>query len=191
MSTAKRRAVYEEFLKVPEWKVAEIIDGELIVTPRPATPHAHAGGAVHLDIGSAFGGPPGTPERPGGWWILFEPELHLADDVLVPDFAGWRRDRLPVLPAAAFVPQVPDWVCEVLSPSTGKIDRTRKMRIYAHEKIGHLWLVDPLARTLEVYRLEDGTWVVVDNFGDDDRVRAEPFAAIEVALERWWLPTAP
>jgi Uma2 family endonuclease len=144
------------------------------------------------DVGSAFGGPPGHPDRPGGWWILFEPEVHLGDDVLVPDLAGWRRERLLVMPDAAFLTQPPDWACEILSPSTGALDRTRKMRIYAREKVTHLWLVDPSVRTLEIYRLrDDGHWGVVDTFGDDDVIRAEPFAAIEVALARWWLPTAP
>jgi Uma2 family endonuclease len=104
--------------------------------------------------------------------------------------AGWRCDRLPVIPAAAFLTQQPDWICEVISPSTGTIDRTRKMRIYAREGVGHLWLVDPIAQVLEVYRLRDGLWIVVDNFGGDDVARAEPFDAIEVALARWWLPAA-
>jgi len=192
MSAPKRRAVYDEFLKVPDWKVAEIIDGELIVNPRPATPHAHVGSALGSEIWSGFNGPPGSPERPGGWWILFEPELHLAEDVLVPDIAGWRRDRLPVMPAAAYLTQAPDWACEVISPSTGTIDRSRKMRIYAREGVGHLWLVDPTPRTLEIYRRNaDGLWMVVETVGGDDVVRAEPFAAIELRLARWWLPTTP
>jgi len=143
-----------------------------------------------VDIGGAFDGPPGAPDRPGGWWILFEPELHFGEDVLVPDLAGWRRERLPVLPNAAFLTQAPDWVCEIVSPSTGRIDRSRKMRIYAREGAGHLWLVDPTPRTLEIYRLERAHWIVVANHGDDDVVRAEPFDAIELALVRWWLPDA-
>jgi Uma2 family endonuclease len=189
MGQPKRRATYDDLLKVPEWKVAEIIDGELIVNPRPATPHAHTGSAVTAEIWSFFNGPPGSPDRPGGWWILFEPELHLADDVIVPDVAGWRRDRLAQIPNAAFISQPPDWVCEVISPSTGMIDRSRKMRIYAREGVDNLWLIEPLARTLEVYRLDaERRWVVANNFGGDDVARAEPFAAIELALERWWLP---
>lgn len=188
MSAPKRRAVYDELLKVPEWKVAEIIDGELIVNPRPAIPHAHVGSGMIVDIRGAFDGPPGAADRPGGWWILFEPELHLGDDVLVPDLAGWRRDRLPVLPNAAFMTAAPDWVCEIVSPSTGRIDRSRKMRIYAREGVAHLWLVDPTPRTLEIYRLEGALWTVVANHGGDNVVRAEPFDAIELTLARWWLP---
>ena len=188
MSSPKRGAVYAEFLKVPEWKVAELIDGELIVSPRPATPHAHAGSAIGAQIWGSFNGPPGSPEQPGGWWILFEPELHFGDDVLVPDVAAWRRDRLPVLPAVAFMTQAPDWACEVVSPSTGTIDRTRKMRIYARAGVAHLWLVDPGTRTLEVYRREGGRWMVASAHGAEDVVRAEPFGAVELALGRWWLP---
>jgi Uma2 family endonuclease len=190
VSSPKRRAVYEEFLKVPEWKVAEIIDGELIVSPRPSIPHAHTGSSISAEVWQSFNGPPGSPEKPGGWWILFEPELHLGDDVLVPDVAGWRRDHLPVLPAVAFMTQAPDWACEVISPSTGTIDRTRKMRIYAREGVAHLWLVEPSTWTLEVYRLEHGQWIVASTHGDDDVVRAEPFDAVALALGRWWLPEA-
>ncbi len=188
MSQSRRRATYDDLLQVPDWKVAEIIDGELIVGPRPATPQAHVASGVGVDLGSAFHGPPGGPASPGGWWILFEPELHFADDVLVPDLAGWRRDRLPVMPAAAFMTQAPDWACEVISPSTGAVDRSRKMRIYARASVGHLWLIDPTPRTLEVYRLEGDRWVVAANDGGDEVVRAEPFEAIEIALARWWLP---
>ncbi|MCC6765959.1 MAG: Uma2 family endonuclease [Deltaproteobacteria bacterium] len=189
MAEPKRRATYEDLMQVPEWKVAEIIEGELIVSPRPATPHAYTGTVMIADLGGPFGGPPGAPGRPGGWWVLYEPELHFGEDVLVPDVAAWRRERFPQLPNAAFISQAPDWVCEVISPSTGTIDRGRKMRIYAREGVGHLWFVEPLARTLEVYRLDDeGHWVVVENFGGDDVVRAAPFDAIALDLARWWLP---
>jgi Uma2 family endonuclease len=189
MANPKRRATYEDLTRVPEWKVAELIEGELIVGPRPALPHGYTGTTIVADVLTSFGGPPGTPERPGGWWIFYEPELHLGDDVLVPDLAGWRRDRLPEVPRTAFFTNAPDWVCEVISPSTGTIDRGRKMRIYAREGSAHLWFVDPLARTLETYRLDaEHRWIVANNFGGDDVVRAEPFDAVELALDRWWLP---
>ncbi len=190
MAAPKRKATYEDLLQVPDWKVAEIVDGELIVSPRPATPHAYTGSRMSFDIGGAFSGPPGSPEQPGGWWILVEPEVHFGDDVLVPDMAAWRRDRMALLPNAAFITQAPDWVCEVISPSTGRLDRARKMRIYAREGVAHLWFVEPLARALEVYRLDEAErrWVVVENFGGDDVVRAVPFDAIQLELARWWLP---
>lgn len=174
-------------MEVPDHKVAEIIDGELIVSPRPASPHAHAGTVLGSDLVGPFHRDPG-PGAPGGWWLLFEPELHLSEDVLVPDWAGWRRERMPILRNVPYFTLPPDWVCEILSPGTARIDRSRKMGIYAREGVRHLWFVDPLVRTLEVYRLEGGSWLVVANHGDAETVRAEPFDAIEIALARWWLP---
>ena len=134
---------------------------------------------------------PGGPGGPGGWWILYEPELHLGADVLVPDLAGWRHERMPAIPNAPYVELAPDWVCEVLSPTTGRIDRIRKMPIYAREQVAHLWLVDPGLRTLEIYRLEAQRWVVVATHGGDEVVRAEPFDAVEIDLGRWWAGVAP
>jgi Uma2 family endonuclease len=184
---ARRRATYEDLLKVPENLVAEIIDGELYATPRPAFPHARATSVMGSDLGGPFDRPPNGPQQPGGWWILFEPELHLGPDVVVPDLAGWRRKRVARLPSAAFFDVAPDWACEVVSPTTAGMDRVRKMRIYARESVGHLWLVDPLARTLEVYRLQNGQWVVAVTHAGSESVRAEPFDAIELDLTRWWL----
>jgi Uma2 family endonuclease len=188
MSAPKRRATYEDLMQIPDTKVAEIIDGELFVSPRPAVPHARGATILGAEITSAFDGPPGSPAAPGGWWILLEPELHFGDDVLVPDWAGWRQARLPTLTDVPFLTLAPDWVCEVVSPSTGRLDRGRKMGRYAREGVAHLWLVDPLLTTLEVYRLEAGRWVVVATHAGDAVVRAEPFDAIELRLRRWWLP---
>src|SRR5262245_38264773 len=168
---AKRRATYEDLMQVPDTKVAEIIDGELVVSPRPASPHAHAASVLGGDLVTSFHRDPGDPAGPGGWWILLEPELHFADDVLVPDWAGWRRDRMSVLPNAAYFTTPPDWVCEVISPSTGRLDRSRKMQIYAREGVAHLWFVDPLALTLETYRLDAGRWIVAGVHGGNERVR--------------------
>ena len=186
MNTARRRATYEDLLQVPDILVAEIVDGELITSPRPASPHAYATSALIQDLGP-FGRPPGGPGGPGGWWILFEPELHLGVDILVPDLAGWRRESMPALRNVAYFEQAPDWVCEVVSPTTARIDRVRKMPIYAREQVGHLWLVDPIMRTLEVYRLEGQRWVVASTHGGAESVRAEPFAALELDMSRWWL----
>ena len=187
MAVGKRPATYQDLAKVPDTMVAEIIDGELITSPRPASPHARAATVLGNDLGPPFDRPPGDPAGPGGWWLLFEPELHLGDDVLVPDYAGWRRKRMPVLPNVAAFAVAPDWLCEVVSPITGAIDRGRKMRIYARERVAHLWLIDPLARTLEIYRLENDRWMVAGTYGGSDAVRAEPFDAIELHLARWWL----
>jgi Uma2 family endonuclease len=124
---------------------------------------------------------------PGGWWILFEPELHLGPDILVPDLAGWRRERLPVLRNVPYFELAPDWVCEVLSTTTARIDRVRKKPLYARERVSHLWLVDPVVRTLEVYRLDGGQWVDAGAYGGTESVRAEPFAAIEMDMGQWWI----
>jgi len=186
MNPARRRATYEDLLQVPDRLIAEIIDGELITSPQPAVPHARAAFAISQDIGP-FDRLPGGPSGYDGWWILFEPELHLGPDIIVPDLAGWRRTRMPVLQDVPYTELAPDWVCEIVSPSTVRVDRIQKMTLYAREHVRHLWLVDPLARTLEVYRLEGPRWVVVGTQGDAEVVRAEPFEAIELDLSRWWL----
>ncbi len=182
----KRRATYEDLCRVPEHMVAEIIDGELIASPRPAAPHALAASMLGAALIGSFGGPAGDAGAPGGWWILFEPELHLGEDVVVPDFAGWRRERMPTVPDVAAFRLPPDWACEVVSPSTGRIDRSRKMHIYAREGVGHLWLVDPGPCTLEVYLLERGQWIVASTYGGAESVHAEPFDAVALDMRRWW-----
>lgn len=179
----RRRATYDDLCQVPDHKVAEILDGELIVTPRPALRHARASSGIGGHLWGPFQGGRGGP---GGWWILDEPELHLVDDVLVPDLAGWRRERLPAVPDTAYMTLAPDWVCEVISPTTERIDRSRKMRIYARESVTHLWLLDPLVRTLEVLRLEGARWVLLGTHSDTDIVRVEPFEAIEIELTMLW-----
>ena len=189
MNTARRQATYEDLLKVPDILVAEIIDGELITSPRSAFPHARATSVIRVDI-DPFDRRPGSPGGPGGWWILFEPELHLGADILVPDLAGWRRERMPVLADEPYSELAPDWVCEVVSPSTARLDRVRKMPIYARERVGHLWLVHPSLQTLEVYRLEGPHWVVASSHVGAESARAEPFEAIELDMSRWWLEGA-
>ncbi|MEA2625799.1 MAG: hypothetical protein QOD06_1844, partial [Candidatus Binatota bacterium] len=156
VKAARRPVTYADLEALPENVVGEIVDGELFASPRPASPHALAETTIGSDVVSRFHGPPGGADRPGGWWILMEPELHLGQDVLVPDLAGWRRERMPKFPNVAAFTLAPDWLCEVISPSTARLDRSRKMRVYAREGVAHLWLVDPLARILEIYRLENG-----------------------------------
>jgi Uma2 family endonuclease len=176
-------ATYADLLNVPENRVAEILGGELFATPRPAPPHADAasglGGALRGPFDRARGGP-------GGWRILFEPELHLGSDVLVPDLAGWLRERMPALPDEAYFVLAPDWICEVVSPTTAHIDRVKKLSIYAREHVRHAWLVDPLARTLEVLRLETERWSIVSTASQFDVQRLEPFEAIELDLSLLW-----
>lgn len=179
-----RPATYADLEALPDVQVAEIVAGELHATPRPAPPHSVAGSILGGDLVPAYVRGRGGP---GGWWVLFEPELHLGQDVLVPDFAGWRRSRMPRPPATAYFPLAPDWVCEILSPSTAQLDRARKLAIYAREQVAHAWLVDPLARTLEVLRLENGRWTILATHVNNDVVRAEPFDAIELELAALWL----
>ena len=184
---AKQRATYDDLLRVPDTKVAEIIDGELIVSPRPASPHALAAAEISADLLPMFHGIDAR-SGPGGWWILPEPELHLADDVLVPDIAAWRCARMPTVPNTAAFSLAPDWACEIISPSSVRHDRIAKMRCYAREGIAAIWLVDPLARTLESFRLGSGRWTVVASHANDEVVRVEPFADATIELRRWWLP---
>jgi Uma2 family endonuclease len=185
----RKTATYEDLLAVPDNKVAEILDGELFASPRPALRHAHAASSLGGELLSQFQHSGGG--RPGGWWILFAPELHLGEDVVVPDFAGWRRTRLAVIPDAPWLDVAPDWACEIISPSTESIDRGRKLRIYAREGVSHLWLVNPIAKTLEVYRLSESNWLLVRTHIGDEVVRAEPFEAVVLEIGRWWLPDAP
>jgi putative restriction endonuclease len=178
-SPAKRRATYEDLLQVVGHEVAEIVDGDLHTSPRPASRHALAASSLVEALGPPFRSGRGGP---GGWWILFEPELHLGGDVLVPDLAGWRRERMPEFPDVPAFTLAPDWICEVVSPSTERLDRAKKMSSYAREGVGHLWLLNPLSRTLEVYRLSEGRWLLLATYEGAGRVRAEPFEAVELEL---------
>ncbi len=184
MARPKPPATYADLEALPENLVGEILDGELFTSPRPRPRHSVATGGAHAALLGPFQHGRGGP---GGWHILIEPEVKLGRDVVVPDIAGWRRERVPAIPDVVPLELVPDWACEVLSPSTTKIDRGRKMRIYARAGIDHLWLVDPVVRLLEIHRRQDRTWVLIATYGDDDVVRAEPFDAIELALTDWWV----
>lgn len=186
---AARPATHADLAKVPENLVAEILDGELVVSPRPASPHAFAASTIGMDVGTPFHGR-GGGRGPGGWWIIHEPELHLGPHVVVPDLAGWRFERMPAYPDVSAFAEPPDWVCEVTSPATSRLDRIRKMPVYAAAGVGHVWLVDPLARLLEVFRLESGRWVLVGAQGEEEQARIEPFDAIVLEPARWWPPVA-
>ncbi|WP_437960771.1 Uma2 family endonuclease [Sorangium sp. So ce119] len=183
----RQRATLADLETVPPNLIGELIRGTLYVFPRPAPPHAHASTALTGEIVGPFQRGRGGP---GGWRILDEPELLLGpagdEDDMVPDLAGWRIERMPRLPQTTKFTLAPDWVCEVLSPSTVVTDRAEKMPAYARHGVRHLWLLDPLARTLEVFALEAGRWVVVGVHHGSARVRAEPFDAIELELSALW-----
>jgi Uma2 family endonuclease len=181
--TARKLATYDDLLKLPDHQIGEIVDGDLYASPRPAGRHAGCAVELTVEIGDPFQRGRGGP---GGWLFLFEPELHLAADVLVPDLAGWRRERLPSVPDVPALTVTPDWVCEILSPSTERLDRVRKLPAYARYGVGHAWLVNPSTRTLEVYRRDGDHWLLAGTRADDALVRAEPFEAIELDLLRLW-----
>jgi Uma2 family endonuclease len=182
MKPLKKGATYDDLRDVPDHFVAEMFDGDLYASPRPALPHANAAGALFSVIRGSF-----HRKGPDGWVILYEPELHFGSDVLVPDLAGWRRARLPNVPAEAYLSLAPDWICEVLSASTEKLDRGKKLRIYAREGVAHAWLVDPLAHTLEVMSLEAARWTQLGRYEGQAKVRAAPFEAIELELGTLWI----
>lgn len=183
VNPAPRAATYADLEALPENLVGQIIDGELIAQPRPSSLHARAASVLGAELGPPFDGGRGGP---GGWIILDEPELHLGGDVLVPDLAGWRRTTLPELPDVPHFTLRPDWVCEVLSPRTEVLDRRRKRPIYAREGVSHVWLVDPNAQLLEVFRLDGETYRLVASHAADEKIRAEQFDAIELELGALW-----
>lgn len=180
---AKRRATYEDVLAAPPGKVAEVIDGELDLQPRPASPHALAATVLVEELGPPFRRGRGGP---GGWVLLIGPEVHLGADILVPDLAAWRRERMPEMPDVPYFELAPDFVCEILSPSTYGKDRGPKLRVYARERVAHAWLVEPTARVLEVLRLDGDSYRILGAFEGDARVRVEPFEAIELELGGLW-----
>lgn len=182
---AKKTATYEDLYALPENMIGEIINGELIVTPRPSLDHAHAASSMGGELVPPFG--MGRGGGPGGWVILYEPEIYLDDHILVPDLGGWRKERLAGSPKSEWMAIRPDWVCEILSPSTALRDRTMKKCIYETHGVGHLWLVDPVHRTLEIFRLESSCWVPAGVFGGDEKERLEPFQEIEIDLGGLWL----
>ena len=176
---APRRATYSDLLSVPSHLVAEIIGGELHTQPRPGGPHVAAASILGMVVGNPFHRGSGGP---GGWVILDEPEQHLNADVLVPDLAGWRRERMPAIPDAAAFELAPDWIREVLSPSTEAIDRSEKLPIYAREKVEHVWLLNPRLHMLEAIALDASGYRVLGAWHGEHAVRVPPFDAVEVEL---------
>lgn len=177
---ATRLATYADLEAVPDHLVAEIVDGILETHPRPRPRHAAAAMGLAAELVPPFGRGRGGP---GGWIFMVEPELHLGPQVVVPDLAGWRRERLPTEPAQAFVETPPDWVCEILSPSTARLDRGPKRRIYAQAGIGHLWLLDPTDGVLEGFVLTGGLWLLLGTVQRGEAVALQPFDAVPFPLD--------
>lgn len=183
LSPIKRPATYQDILDAPENMVAELIYGALHTQPRPRGGHVQVESSLQIELGNAFHRDRGGP---GGWWILVEPECHFGENVVVPDIAGWQRERMPKLPDDHRFLVPPDWVCEILSPSTRTIDLTDKRDIYGSHGVAHLWFVDPDARTLEAFALKDGTWTLLAALKDDAAVSVPPFDAISFSLGDLW-----
>ena len=178
-----KSATYADIEALPPNVVGEIAFGVLHTHPRPAPRHGRASSVLGYELLGPFDFGRGGP---GGWVFIDEPELHLGEHVIVPDIAGWRRERLTELPATAYFETPPDWVCEVLSPSTQRFDRTDKLAIYAAFGVGYCWYVDPAARTLEVLERQGGKWLIAATFKDADPVAAPPFEAHTFALDVLW-----
>ena len=183
---AKRQATYQDVIDAPPHMVAELVEGELYLQPRPAKPHTQTASALGAQLLVAFQLGRGGP---GGWWILDEPEVHLGDSVLVPDIAGWSRADVPAFDTSvAYYEEVPRWVAEVLSPSTERLDRIKKLRLYHEAGIAFVWLVHPVLRTLEVYERHEGGYLLIDTFEDTATVQAQPFVGFDLDLSSLWLP---
>ena len=175
--------LYKELCNLPDNVVGEIINKELVVMPRPAPKHARASSA----LGGLLSGPFDLGHGGlGGWWILDEPELRFPDDVVVPDIAGWKKERMPKLPEKTQFELSPDWVCEVLSPSTASYDKISKLQIYAKNKVPYYWIVDPLNRVLEILVLDGKTYKLAFVFGKNDLVKVPPFEELEFNLGSLW-----
>lgn len=185
MQHAYRQTLYEQLAALPEGLTGEILNGQLQTQPRPTGPHARVEAELACDLVGSYGRGRGGP---GGWWILVEPEIHFVTDreVAVPDLAGWRKERMPRIPEGHRFEVVPDWICEILSPSTASKDREVKMPIYAHYSVAYAWLVDPRRRTLETYGLEDGAWQPLANASGEDRLAVAPFDALVLDLSNLW-----
>lgn len=188
LKSKSRPATYADIEALPPHVTGQIIFGVLHAHPRPAPRHSKAAHELDVELGPPFGRGRGGP---GGWIFLVEPELHLGPHVIVPDIAGWRSERLTPFPETAFITTPPDWLCEILSPSTQAIDRTDKLKVYAEFGVGHCWYVDPIAKTLEVLALTGAKWLLAAAFKDADPVTAPPFEVHTFPLDVLWPAEAP
>jgi len=182
---AKKKATYEDLFNIPDGMTGEIINGELTVTPKPAPRHARAAAALGSKIPPRYDF--GEGGGAGGWVILPEVEIMFGEDLLAPDWSGWRKERFPGWPERNWFSKAPDWICEIISPSTVANDKIWKMDIYARYEVSHYWLIDPRDRTLESFMLQSGVWARIACFIGSARVRAEPFTEVELDLGSFWV----
>ena len=188
MRPAAKLTLYDQLEVLPEDLIGEILNGQLHTQPRPAGPHARVASRIDRTIGRSYDD---GIDGPGGWWIFVEPEVHFVRDreVAVPDLAGWRREHMPIPPQDHRFETTPEWVCEILSPSTASKDREIKLPLYARYGVLSAWLIDPSAHTLEAFTLKEGTWRDVGRFTGADRAALPPFEAVTLDLSGLWLPT--
>jgi Uma2 family endonuclease len=180
-----KRATYEDPYRIPEESTGEIIDGELIVTPRPSRKHGFCVTALETAVTAPYQF--GQGAGPGGWIYIIEPEIGLGEDIVVPDLAGWKRERFPFQEKVNWISVAPDWVCEILSLSTFRNGKVKKMPLYARHGVYHIWLIDPVATSMDVFRLEPAGWLLLASSAGNDKVRAEPFHEIEISLQDLWI----
>jgi Uma2 family endonuclease len=184
-SLPKTKNVYEQWLELPDNITGEIISGNLIASPRPGPKHANVSSSLNVKVGGPYHH--GDSGGPGGWLILFEPEIHINDDIVVPDFAGWKRERLSSPPDEPYFSVVPDWVCEILSPGSVKIDRVVKQQLYLNWSVNHYWIIDPILKSVEVLERSGAHWVIKGIYSENNKMRAVPFDSIEIDLSSlWW-----
>ena len=187
---AHKFASYDDILSAKSDVVAEIVDGQLTTMPRPSPRHSRAQSVLGVELGGPFDKGSGGP---GGWIFLDEPELWLCTEAgpkgnyLVPDLAAWKKERFVHDESKNGIEVPPDWVCEILSPATIRHDRIIKMPKYAHFEIPFVWLIDPIAKTLEVFVLEEGKWIIHGGYSDADTIQAPPFDSHEFSLKALWL----
>lgn len=188
--TARRKATWADLLKTPDdGRRYEVLNGEIVASPSPRPTHAYVVDGLSAELGGPFGRKRGGP---GGWWILGQTDVELMrHDIVVPDVAGWRRDRVPTFPAEQPIRAVPDWICEVLSPSTARRDRLVKADLYLRAGVGHLWLVDADARVVEAYEARDGAWTRLGAWDESGPARIPPFDAVEIDLTEIFPPPPP
>ena len=184
LARSQKPATYQDVIDAPPHMVAEILGGELHLSPRPASRHARASMRMGRDLGP-FDEDPGGDD-PGGWLLLFEPELHLGPDVVVPDLAGWRRERMPEMPDTPAFTLAPDWVCEVASPSTRRADRLLKLPIYRAAGVAWVWIVDPITEVVDVFQGDGPRWIAAATAVGAGVVRLPPFDALELDPGRWF-----
>lgn len=188
---AEKLATYADLLRLPDDVRAEVLSGQIVTAPAPLPRHSKVQGAVRRFIGGPFDDDDGHG-GPGGWWSFVEVDIQLGrHDVVRPDLAGWRRERLPDPGNQRPITIVPDWICEVLSPSTAALDRVTKQKLYAERGVGHYWIIDVEARTLEAYELAAGRWLVIDTYDETTTARVPPFAEVELPIGRLFLPRGP